>query len=116
MRSFSYVRPERPDDAVSAFVAAGADARYIAGGTSLYDLMKLHVERPAHLIDVTAIKGLDQIETSGDALRFGALAPMSMVATDRVVERDYPVLTESLWKAASQQLRNMATVGNLSLT
>jgi xanthine dehydrogenase YagS FAD-binding subunit len=111
MRSFSYVRPQSAADAVSAFAAAGADAKFIAGGTSLYDLMKLHVERPAHLVDVTAIKGLDQIETSGDFLRFGTLAPMSAVATDRIVERDYSVLAEALWKAASQQLRNMATVG-----
>ena len=68
-------------------------------------------ERPAHLIDVTAIRGLDRIETGGDRLRFGALAPMSAVAADPVVARDYPVLAESLAKAASQQLRNMATVG-----
>lgn len=111
MRPFSYLRPESPEDAVNAFAAAGTDARFIAGGTSLYDLMKLHVERPAHLIDVTSIKELDRIDTRGKFLRFGALAAMSAVATDRVVERDYPVLAESLWKAASQQLRNMATVG-----
>lgn len=111
MQPFSYARPSTPADAVAAFAAAGANARYIAGGTTLYDLMKLHVEKPAHLIDVTAIHGLDRIETDGDRLRFEALAPMSGVATDRVVQRDYPVLAESLWKAASQQLRNMATVG-----
>jgi xanthine dehydrogenase YagS FAD-binding subunit len=98
-------------DAVSAFASAGAGARFIAGGTSLYDLMKLDIEHPAHLIDVTAIRGLDAIETGGEILRFGALAPMSAVASDRVVLRDYPILAESLWKAASQQLRNMATVG-----
>lgn len=111
MQAFSYVRPQSAADAVAAHAAAGAGARYIAGGTTLYDLMKLNVERPRHLIDVTAIPGLDRIETGGEGLRFGALAPMSEVATDRVVERDYPVLAESLWKAASQQLRNMATVG-----
>jgi xanthine dehydrogenase YagS FAD-binding subunit len=111
MRSFSYVRPHTPDEAVQAFAAAGAGARYVAGGTTLYDLMKLGVEHPAHLIDVTAIDKLDRIDTGGDRLRFEALAPMSAVASDGVVQRDYPVLAESLWKAASQQLRNMATVG-----
>ena len=111
MRPFSYQRPSTPAEAVAAFAAAGADARYIAGGTTLYDLMKLRVERPAHLVDVTGIRGLDRIETGGERLRFEALAPMSAVATDRVVLRDYPLLAESLWKAASQQLRNMATVG-----
>ena len=111
MRPFTYERPTTPAEAVGAFAAAGANARYIAGGTTLYDLMKLNVERPAHLVDVTGIRGLDAVETGGDRLRFEALAPMSAVATDRVVERDYPLLAESLWKAASQQLRNMATVG-----
>ena len=111
MKPFSYARPSTPAEAVQAFAAAGADARYIAGGTTLYDLMKLDIERPRHLIDVTAIRGMDRIDTSGDRLRFGALAPMSSVAVDPVVAADYPVLAESLWKAASQQLRNMATVG-----
>ena len=111
MKPFSYTRPETAADAVRAYAAAGAGARYIAGGTSLYDLMKLNVDAPRHLIDVTAIGGLDAIDTGGDRLRFEALALMSEVAADPVVARDYPVLAESLLKAASQQLRNMATVG-----
>ncbi|KQT32518.1 FAD-binding molybdopterin dehydrogenase [Sphingomonas sp. Leaf412] len=111
MRAFSYTRPDSAQAAVASFAAAGPGARYIAGGTTLYDLMKLDIERPQHLIDVTAIKGLDAIETGGERLRFGAMAPMSAVAADRTVLRDYPVLAESLAKAASQQLRNMATVG-----
>lgn len=111
MRPFSYVRPATPDEAVQAFAAAGAGARYIAGGTTLYDLMKLGIERPARLIDVTAIRGLDAVHTEGDTLRFEALAPMSTVASNPVLVRDYPVISEALWRAASQQLRNMATVG-----
>ena len=111
MRPFTYSRPNSATDAVRAHAAAGAGARYIAGGTTLYDLMKLDVERPVHLIDVTAVPDLDRIDTTGDRLRLGALAPMSAVASDPVVRRDYPVLAESLAKAASQQLRNMATVG-----
>jgi xanthine dehydrogenase YagS FAD-binding subunit len=111
MQTFSYARPTTGPDAVRAFASAGEGARYIAGGTNLYDLMKLDIERPTHLIDITAINGLDRIETDGDKLRFEALALMSTVAADPVVSRDYPVLAESLSKAASQQLRNMATVG-----
>ena len=111
MKPFTYTRPATPHEAVQAFAAAGAGARYIAGGTTLYDLMKLDIERPQHLIDVTAIHGMDAIETGGERLRFGALAPMSAVAVDPVVARDYPLLAEARWKAASQQLRNMATVG-----
>ncbi len=111
MKPFTYARPSSAAQAVEAFAAAGRGARYIAGGTTLYDLMKLDIERPEHLIDVTAIRGLDRIQTGGDRLRFEALAPMSAVAADPVVGRDYPVLAEALAKAASQQLRNMATVG-----
>lgn len=111
MRAFGYTCPDSVQAAVASFAAAGPGARYIAGGTSLYDLMKLDIERPQHLIDVTAIPGMDAIETGGDRLRFGAMALMSAVAADRTVLRDYPVLAESLSKAASQQLRNMATVG-----
>lgn len=111
MRPFEYTRPASAPEAVTAFVRAGAGARYIAGGTTLYDLMKLDVEHPGHLIDLTTIGGLDHIETSGDHLRFEALAPMSEIASHPVISRDYPVLAESLSKAASQQLRNMATVG-----
>ena len=111
MQPFSYASPRSAAEAIAAFDRAGPGASYIAGGTSLYDMMKLDVVRPRHLIDVTAIEGLDRIETGGDRLRFGALAPMSAVAADKTLVRDYPVLAESLWKAASQQLRNMATVG-----
>ena len=111
MRPFTYIRPATPQEAVGAFAEAGEGARFIAGGTTLYDLMKLTIERPVHLIDVTAVRGLDRIETDGDRLRFGANAAMSAVAGDPTVGRDYPVLSEALWKAASQQLRNMATIG-----
>jgi xanthine dehydrogenase YagS FAD-binding subunit len=111
MRPFSYVRPGTAEEAVNAFLRAGEGARFIAGGTNLFDMMKLDIERPFQLIDITAIKGLNRIETAGDRLRFEALASMGAVAADPVVSRDYPVLTEALSKAASQQLRNMATVG-----
>lgn len=111
MRAFGYERPVTSREAVRAFAAAGAGARYIAGGTTLYDLMKLGIEQPAHLIDVTAIRDLDRIDARGDRLRFEALAPMTAVAGHEVVQRDYPLLAEALAKAASQQLRNMATVG-----
>lgn len=114
MQPFSYVRPETPEAAVQAFAAVRSGARYIAGGTTLYDLMKLGIERPAHLIDVTAIDGLDTIDSSDRELRFGALTSMSALADDPVLRHDYPVLHEALSRAASQQLRNMATIaGNL---
>lgn len=111
MRPFTYTRPRTPADVVRAFAGAGVDARYIAGGTTIYDLMKLGIERPAHLIDTASLGGSGRVEVNGDRLFFGAGALMADVAENDVVRRDYPVLAESLSKAASQQLRNMATVG-----
>ncbi|SFB56000.1 xanthine dehydrogenase YagS FAD-binding subunit [Rhizobium sp. NFR07] len=111
MRSLSYVRARTVREATQAFATAGEGARYIAGGTTLYDLMKLGVEHPAHLIDIASLDGADRIDTGGDVLFFGAGALMADVAEDDVVRHDYPILAESLSKAASQQLRNMATVG-----
>lgn len=111
MQSITYTRADTPEAAFVAFSNAGEGARYIAGGTTLYDLMKLTIETPLHLIDVSDLNGLDAIETEGDTLRIGAMARMSDVAAHPLIQNDYPVLAESLWKAASQQLRNMATVG-----
>lgn len=111
MKALSYIRPSTAGQAIEAFAAAGEGARYIAGGTNLYDLMKLGIEQPTHLIDIASLEGSDRIDTSGDRLYFGAGALMADIAEDEVVLRDYPVLAESLSKAASQQLRNMATVG-----
>lgn len=111
MRALSYTIAASAEAAVAQFAEARGSARYIAGGTNLYDLMKLGIEDPAHLIDVSRIDGMDAIETDGDVLRFGGRALMADVAYAPVVRDQYPVLSESLLKAASQQLRNMATVG-----
>jgi len=109
MRRFTYVRPRTVREAVRA---ADQDTRFLAGGTTLYDLMKLDVERPATVVDLTGLRELRAFDTSGRReLVFGALAPMSDVAEDRRLVRDYPALAESLQQAASQQVRNMATVG-----
>ncbi|GGE85602.1 FAD binding domain-containing protein [Sphingomonas prati] len=111
MRQFTYTRARTTAEAVTAFGRAGREARYIAGGTSLYDLMKLGVERPLHLIDIADLDEMRHVDTAGERLVFGAGALMADVAENPVVRRDYPMLSESLSKAASQQLRNMATVG-----
>lgn len=111
MRELDYVLASSAEDAVARFAEAPRSARYIAGGTNLFDLMKLGIERPVRLIDVGRIDGMDAIETGGDVLRFGGRALMADVASDPVVRQQYPLLSESLHKAASQQLRNMATVG-----
>jgi xanthine dehydrogenase YagS FAD-binding subunit len=111
MHPFTYMRARTAVDAVRAVAASGSGTRFLAGGTTLYDLMKLNIEMPASVVDVTSLEGLDGIDTSGTELVFGALARMSDVAAHPQVMAEYPALSESLWRAASQQLRNMATLG-----
>jgi len=112
MRRFTYARPATPAAAVRALAEGGPGTRFIAGGTTLYDLMKLDVEAPAALVDVSRLRELSTFDTAGPReLVFGAMAHMSDVAADPRLVRDYPALSESLWRAASQQLRNMATLG-----
>ena len=109
MRPFDYFRAE--DIATAIAEAAKPETRFLAGGTTLLDLMKLNVERPARLVDITRISGLDTIEVTEDVIRIGALAKMSKVADHAEVKDAAPVLSESLWRAASAQLRNMASIG-----
>ncbi|MEV0381488.1 xanthine dehydrogenase family protein subunit M [Nonomuraea sp. NPDC050643] len=112
MRPFAYEAPTTLPDALRALSAAGPGTKVLAGGTTLYDLMKLDIETPSAVVDVRALSELAGFDTGGPReLTFGAGAPMADVAADPVLLRDYPALAESLAKAASQQLRNMATVG-----
>ncbi|SDH20628.1 FAD binding domain-containing protein [Bosea robiniae] len=113
MRAFSYEKASSPADAAAA-AARSPDAKFIAGGTNLLDLMKLQIETPTHLIDVNGL-GLDKIESSPDGgLRIGALVRNTALAADERVRRDYAVLSRALLAGASGQLRNRATTaGNL---
>jgi xanthine dehydrogenase YagS FAD-binding subunit len=113
VRAFSYEKAASPADAAAA-AAKHPEAKFIAGGTNLLDLMKLQIETPAHLIDVNGV-GLDKIEpTSEGGLRIGALVRNTALAADERVRRDYAVLSRALLAGASGQLRNRATTaGNL---
>jgi xanthine dehydrogenase YagS FAD-binding subunit len=112
MQPFTYTRAATAADAVRAVADGGPGTRFLAGGTTLFDLMKLNVETPSAIVDISRLEELNGIDTSGRTeLVFGALARMSDVAADERVVSEYPALSESLWQAASQQLRNMATVG-----
>jgi xanthine dehydrogenase YagS FAD-binding subunit len=113
MKAFTYERAASPVQAAAA-AAANPDAKFIAGGTNLLDLMKLQIETPTHLIDVNGLK-LDMIEAAPDGgLRIGALVRNTDLAADERVRRDYGVLTRALLAGASGQLRNSATTaGNL---
>jgi len=110
MRPFTYSRAASIEEAAST-AAATQGARFIAGGTNLLDLMKLQIETPTHLIDVNHL-GLDRIEpTAEGGLRIGAMVRNTDLAADKVVRRDYAVLSRALLAGASGQLRNKATTG-----
>ncbi|NSZ65511.1 xanthine dehydrogenase family protein subunit M [Agrobacterium tumefaciens] len=113
MRAFTYERATTAQAAAKA-AAANPEAKFIAGGTNILDLMKLEIEHPAHLIDINGV-GLDKIETTSDGgLRIGALVRNTDLASDETVRRDYGLLTRALVAGASGQLRNKATTaGNL---
>lgn len=113
MKPFTYQRPSTVADAL-AMVAEVPGARFLAGGTNLVDLMKLQIEQPTHLVDVSRLP-LGQVEeTPEGGLRLGATTTNSQVAADARVRVRYPALAQAILAGASGQLRNKATTaGNL---
>jgi xanthine dehydrogenase YagS FAD-binding subunit len=119
MRSFVYERAAEPDAAVRLAVTAGKTndsrkpAEYLAGGTTLLDLMKLDVIQPDVVIDINALASTDygRIALNQHGLRLGALVRMAEAADHPEIKSQYPVIAQSLHFAASQQLRNMASLG-----
>jgi xanthine dehydrogenase YagS FAD-binding subunit len=119
MKSFEFVRTTDPAAAIAAASKAntaqqGASVRFVAGGTTLIDLMKLNVEQPSRVIDINDLP-LNKIEhLPGGGLKIGATVRNADLAHHEVVKRDYTVLSEAILNGASAQLRNMATTaGNL---
>ena len=119
MHTFEFIRP--PDSAAAIAAAAqsktaqqGADVRFMGGGTTLIDLMKLNVETPDRVLDINRLP-LDKIEVTPDGgLKIGATARNSDLAYHAKVQSDYSVLSQAILQGASAQIRNMATVaGNL---
>ena len=108
MRAFAYTRATDVSGAVAA--ARDPDVKFLGGGTNLLDLMKMGVEHPGHLVDVTRLP-LAAIEERESGLRLGATARNSDVANHPLVRQRYRVLSEALVAGASPQLRNMATMG-----
>jgi xanthine dehydrogenase YagS FAD-binding subunit len=107
MQTFQYTKAANVDKAV----AAASGAKFIAGGTTLVDLMKLNVEKPSGLVDINLLP-LDKIEKlPSGGLRIGAMVRNSDLAWNDDVKRDYAVLSQALLSGASPQLRNMATTG-----
>lgn len=107
MHPFSFTKAT---DERSALNAAGSGGRYIAGGTTLIDLMRETVERPESLVDINDLP-YREIDVTPGGLRIGALVRMSELAAHPVVRTEYPVIAEALNLSASAQLRNMASIG-----
>lgn len=108
MQAFHYQKATGVEDAIKT---ASPDVKFVAGGTTLIDLMKLNVERPMTVVDINQLP-LDQIEkTPEGGLKIGAMVRNSDLAHNSAVKKLYPVLSQALLSGASPQLRNMATTG-----
>src|SRR5438067_11671822 len=120
MHTFEFVRPA--DSAAAVVTAAqaktaqqGADVRFVAGGTTLSDLMKLNVETPARVIDINRLP-LDKIEATSDGgLKIGATVRNSDLAHHPTWRHDYSALSQAILAGASTQIRNMATIAGTLL-
>jgi len=119
MHTFEFIRPKDAQVAVTTAAQSktaqqGADVRFLAGGTTLIDLMKLNVETPARVLDINRLS-FDKIESTSDGgITIGATVRNSDLANHATVKRDYAVLSQALLSGASAQLRNMATTaGNI---
>ena len=116
MKSFQFTRANDAPAAVTAGAMSntaqqGATCRFVAGGTTLIDLMKLNVEQPASLIDINRLPYAGIEPLSGGGLKIGATVRNTDLANDATVQRDYTVLSQAILNGASAQLRNMATTG-----
>jgi xanthine dehydrogenase YagS FAD-binding subunit len=110
MINFQYSRANDVADAIRQ-IGADSHAKFIAGGTNLLDLMKVDVEQPTHLIDISHLPLTKVEETAGGGLRIGALVPNSDLAWHPLVAKRYPMLGSAILAGASAQLRNMASTG-----
>src|SRR5713101_329260 len=116
MHIFEFIRPKDSAAAIAAAAQSktaqqGADVRFMGGGTTLIDLMKLNVETPARVLDINRLP-LDKIELMPNGgLKIGATVRNSDLAYHPKVQQDYSVLSQAILQGASAQIRNMATVG-----
>jgi CO/xanthine dehydrogenase FAD-binding subunit len=109
---FDYVRPKTVDEAIAALVAAGGDAKIIAGGQSLVPMLNFRLLNPAVLVDISRIKELDYIEEQADGgLRIGSLTRHHVLETSPVVKRLFPVLNAAMAHVAHLAIRNRGTIG-----
>jgi len=107
---FAYTRADTVAEAIRV-VASDTNARFIAGGTNLVDLMKYNVEKPTHVVDVTRLPLREISATDDGGIRIGALVSNADLAYDERIASGYPLLTSAILAGASPQLRNAASTG-----
>lgn len=113
MKNFAYARAENVAAAIQS-ITLNSNAKFLAGGTNLVDLMRENIEQPDQLVDVTALPLSQVEELPGGGVRIGALVKNSHLAANQIIRERYPVLSEAILNGASGQIRNMATTsGNL---
>jgi carbon-monoxide dehydrogenase medium subunit len=108
---FEYIVAESPADAVAALQRYDGNARVLAGGQSLVPLLNMRLMRPAAVIDINRISGLDAITEEGDVVRIGALARYSTLERSPLVQRRLPLLAEAVTFVGDRQVRNRGTLG-----
>ncbi len=111
MRPFSYRSADSVDTALALLAEHDGQARFVAGGTNLVDLLKLDVERPSRLVAIGRLPLDGIVETDDGGIRVGATARNSDVAAHPLIRERYPVVAQAIVAGASGQLRNLATVG-----
>ena len=110
MKNFSYARPTSIHQAIE--LAATSDVMILAGGTELLNWARIGIAEPSKLVDITGVAGLEGIEElPNGVVRIGALTKLNDVALHPLIRKSYPVLSTSILKAASAQIRNLATIG-----
>ena len=113
MKNFSYARPTSIHQTIE--LAATSDAMILAGGTELLNWTRIGIVEPSKLVDITRVAGLEGIEQLPNGMvRIGALTKLNDVALHPLIRKSYPVLSTSILKAASAQIRNLATIGGKS--
>ncbi len=119
MKNFAYSRADTVEGAVG-LLTRQANAKFLGGGTNLVDLMRVHIEQPDALIDITGLShgsrsdGIAELPEGG--ISIGAAVRNSAVANDRLIRERYPVLSQAILFGASGQIRNMATTGKPDAT
>jgi aerobic carbon-monoxide dehydrogenase medium subunit len=108
---FEYIVAESPSHAVAALAQYDGNARVLAGGQSLVPLLNMRLVRPAAVVDINRIPGLDAITEAGDIVRIGALARYSALEWSPVVQRRLPLLAEAITFVGDRQVRNRGTLG-----